>query len=85
MLENFIQQVANGLVLGAVVALPALGLTLIYSVLGFINFSIAAQMTVGAFAGWLVNSHLQWPLLPVLCTAFVAAGPCASASTRTRR
>ena len=71
---DVIQHVLNGLVMGAVVALPALGLTLIFSVLGFINFSIAAQMTVGAYAGWLVNSHMHWSLIPALATAFVAAG-----------
>ena len=74
MFTDVIQHVLNGLVMGAVVALPALGLTLIFSVLGFINFSIAAQMTVGAYAGWLVNSHMHWPLIPALATAFVAAG-----------
>jgi len=74
MFSDVIQHVLNGLIMGAVVALPALGLTLIFSVLGFINFSIAAQMTVGAYAGWLVNSHLHWPLIPALGTAFVAAG-----------
>jgi branched-chain amino acid transport system permease protein len=74
MFWDFVQLVVNGLVMGAVIALPALGLTLIFSVLGFINFSIAAQMTVGAFAGWLVNTQLHWPLVPVLVVAFVVAG-----------
>lgn len=74
MFADLIQHIVNGLVMGAVVALPALGLTLIFSVLGFINFSIAAQMTIGAYAGWLVNSQLHWPLVPVLMIAFVAAG-----------
>ena len=31
-------------------------------------------MTVGAYAGWLVNSQLHWLLAPVLLVAFVAAG-----------
>src|SRR5262249_21891009 len=74
MFSDVMQHVLNGLVMGAVVALPALGLTLIFSVLGFINFSIAAHMTVGAYAGWLVNSHLHWPLIPALATAFVTSG-----------
>jgi branched-chain amino acid transport system permease protein len=74
MFTDVIQHVLNGLVMGAVVALPALGLTLIFSVLGFVNFSIAAQMTVGAYGGWLVNSHLHWPLLPALAAAFIIAG-----------
>lgn len=74
MFTDLIQHVINGLIMGAVVALPALGLTLIFSVLGFVNFSVAAQMTVGAYAGWLVNSHWQWPLLPALAAAFAVAG-----------
>ena len=74
MFSDLVQHLVNGLVMGAVVALPALGLTLIFSVLGFINFSIAAQMTVGAYGGWLVNTHLHWPLVPVLVAAFALAG-----------
>ena len=68
------QSVVNGLMQGALIALPALGLTLMFSVLGFVNFSVAAQMTVGAYAGWLVNSQLQWPFATTLPIAFLAAG-----------
>jgi branched-chain amino acid transport system permease protein len=74
MLTDLLQHVVNGLMIGAIVALPALGLTLIFSVLGFINFSVAAQMTAGAYAGWLVNKYLGFPLVPCLAAAFLAAG-----------
>ena len=74
MFTELLQHMVNGLIIGAVVALPALGLTLIFSVLGFVNFSIAAQMTVGAYAGWLVNRHFHWPLVPALAAAFVVSG-----------
>ncbi|WMD22136.1 branched-chain amino acid ABC transporter permease [Achromobacter seleniivolatilans] len=73
MFTDIIQQAVNGLMLGSVVALPALGLTLIFSVLGSINFSVAAQMTAGAYAGWMVNTYLGWPLVPCLIAAFVIA------------
>ena len=52
MLTDLLQYLANGLIVGALIALPALGLTLIFSVLGFVNFSIAALLTAGAYAGW---------------------------------
>src|ERR1700691_4632593 len=68
------QCLVNGLMQGALIALPALGLTLIFSVLGFVNFSVAAQMTVGAYAGWLMNSQLQWPFAATLPVAFLVAG-----------
>lgn len=74
MLTEILQHVVNGLVIGSVIAMPALGLTLIFSVLGFLNFSVAAQMALGAYAGWFVNSHLHWPLGAALIAAFVCAG-----------
>jgi branched-subunit amino acid ABC-type transport system permease component len=74
MWTDLLQHLVNGLMVGAIVALPALGLTLIFSVLGFINFSVAAQMTAGAYAGWLVNKHFGFPLVPCLLVAFSAAG-----------
>lgn len=82
MLVDIIQQAVNGLMLGAVVALPALGLTLIFSVLGSINFSVAAQMTAGAYAGWMVNTYFGWPLLPCLVAAFVLAAAVGVAGDR---
>ncbi|KSV75483.1 hydrophobic amino acid ABC transporter permease [Sinorhizobium sp. GW3] len=74
MAAELIQYILNGLVLGALIALPALGLTLIFSVQGFVNFSIAAQMTVGAYAAWLLSAHLQWSPLPMLAIAFLIPG-----------
>lgn len=74
MFADILQHLVNGLMVGAIVALPALGLTLIFSVLGFINFSVAAQMTAGAYAGWLVNKYLGFSLIPCLVFAFTAAG-----------
>ncbi|SFH72133.1 neutral amino acid transport system permease protein [Collimonas sp. OK307] len=74
MVSDIFQHLINGLMLGAVLALPALGLTLIFSVLGFVNFSIAAQMTAGAYAGWLANSYGHWSLVPCVAVSFVFAG-----------
>jgi branched-chain amino acid transport system permease protein len=74
MLADILQHLVNGLMVGAIVALPALGLTLIFSVLGFINFSVAAQMTAGAYAGWLVNKYFGMSLVPCLLVAFAVAG-----------
>ncbi len=68
------QYIINGLIIGALIALPALGLTLIFSVQGFVNFSVAAQMTVGAYAGWLASTCFQWSPLPILAMAFLVPG-----------
>jgi len=68
------QLVLNGIMAGAILTAPAIGFTAIYAVLRFPNFAVASHMTVGAFAGYVVNVDLHWPLLPAALVAFVAAG-----------
>ena len=46
----FIQQLANGLSVGSVYALMAVGYALIYSLLNFTNFAHSITVTIGAFA-----------------------------------
>ena len=48
---EFLQQLINGLSLGAIYALIALGYTMVYGVLRFINFAHGDVFMVGAFAG----------------------------------
>ena len=50
---EFIQQLINGLSLGAIYALIALGYTMVFGVLRFINFAHGDVFMLGAFAGWL--------------------------------
>jgi branched-chain amino acid transport system permease protein len=71
--SHLAQLVLNGVMTGAILMMPAIGLTLIYGVLRFPNFAVAAHATIGAFAGYVVNTHLGWPLLPALLCAFTAA------------
>src|SRR5271157_597877 len=52
---EFLQQLINGLSLGAVYALIALGYTMVYGVLGFINFAHSDVFMVGAFAGFYLG------------------------------
>lgn len=47
-------QALNGLALGAILALVSLGLTIIFGLLGFVNFAHGALFMIGAYAGWLV-------------------------------
>ncbi len=49
---EFLQQLINGLSLGAIYALIALGYTMVYGVLRFINFAHGDVYMVGAFAGF---------------------------------
>jgi branched-chain amino acid transport system permease protein len=49
---ELLQQIINGLALGAIYALIALGYTMVYGVLRFINFAHSEVFMVGAFAGY---------------------------------
>ena len=74
MIEKIIQISLNGLMAGAVLAVPAIGLTMIYAVLRFVNFSVAAHMAVGAYAGYMLNTWLRLSAWLSVAGAFVAAG-----------
>jgi len=67
-LREFLQQLINGLSLGSIFALIALGYTMVYGVLRFINFAHGDVFMVGAFAGYylapLVGKFFTWPSLP---------------------
>ncbi len=68
------QQLVNGLSLGALYALFALGFTLIFGVLGVINLSHGAIFMVGAYAGLEAITHLGLPLWLALPFAFLVSG-----------
>lgn len=80
MLEQILQLSLNGLMAGAVLAVPAIGLTMIYAVLRFVNFSVAAHMAVGAFAGYMLNVWAHLPAAAAVIGAFVAGGAVGIAS-----
>lgn len=61
-MEQFFQQLLNGLFLGSVYALIALGYTMVYGVLRFINFAHGDVFMLGAFAGLYVQKWLEGPL-----------------------
>jgi branched-chain amino acid transport system permease protein len=51
----FLQQSINGLALGSIYALIALGYTMVYGVLRFINFAHSDVMMLGAFAAYFLS------------------------------
>ena len=54
-MSQFLQQLINGLSLGAIYALIALGYTMVYGVLRFINFAHGDVFMVGAFSGYYLG------------------------------
>lgn len=54
---NFVSQLFNGLVLGALLALISSGLTIIYGTLGVLNLAHGALFMLGGYAGWVAFSY----------------------------
>ncbi len=82
-MEWFFQQLINGLALGAIYALIAIGYTMVYGVLRFINFAHSDVMMLGAFAALFVTPPI-WKIFPpqsitgALVVTLVAALICAA-------
>jgi branched-chain amino acid transport system permease protein len=81
-METFFQQLINGLVLGSMYALVALGYTMVYGIINLINFAHGEVLMVGALVSWtvvtlLANSGLPGPVLlalSALCAVLICAG-----------
>ncbi|MDB6168638.1 MAG: transporter permease [Verrucomicrobia bacterium] len=73
--SEFLQQLLNGVSLGAIYALIALGYTMVYGVLRFINFAHSDVFMVGAFIGYymgkLVPEGTLWGGLGVLAVSMI--------------
>jgi branched-chain amino acid transport system permease protein len=77
--DILLQQILNGLVLGSVYALVALGYTMVYGILQLINFAHGDVLMVGAMVGATVVGLLAGSGLPgpaILVLALAAAIPC---------
>ncbi len=53
-MEVLLQQIINGLVLGSMYALVALGYTMVYGIIGLINFAHGDVLMVGALTSWTI-------------------------------
>ena len=74
-METFLQQLINGLSLGAIYALVALGYTMVYGVLRLINFAHGDVYMLGAFAGYFIANALKLDANPsVLWAILVTMG-----------
>lgn len=63
----------NGLVVGNIYALLAVGLALIFGVSHLINFAHGSVYTVGAFLGWFAITHLHAPLWATILLVIVGS------------
>ncbi len=74
-MSEFLQHFVNGLSVGTVYALIALGYTMVYGVLKLINFAHGDVYMVGAFAGYYLGQQLGTETAPTFVkAAFVTMG-----------
>jgi len=72
-MDIFLQQIINGLVLGSIYALVALGYTMVYGILGLINFAHGDIVMVGALVALTVTHALAGSGLPAPLVLLLAA------------
>lgn len=73
-MDTLFQQIINGLVLGSMYALIALGYTMVYGVLNLINFAHGEVLMIGAMIGLMILKYLQIlaPNLPGVVQLLIA-------------
>lgn len=80
----YLQYIVNGVTLGAIYSLIALGYTMVYGILRFINFAHGDILMVGAFLGLIIYTALvpdsstgAWPMLAFIIAMICSAALCA--------
>ncbi|MCX7151874.1 MAG: branched-chain amino acid ABC transporter permease [Proteobacteria bacterium] len=73
-MDIFIQQVINGLVLGCVYGIVALGYTMVYGIIQLINFAHGELVMIGALVAFSVISLLAGSGLPPLVIVLIGTG-----------
>ncbi|MGB6056170.1 MAG: branched-chain amino acid ABC transporter permease [Burkholderiaceae bacterium] len=73
-MDTLIQQIINGMVLGSMYALIALGYTMVYGVLNLINFAHGDVLMIGAMVGLVILKYVQVmaPDLPGIVKLLIA-------------
>ena len=69
-----IQQLINGISLGSIYALIALGYTMVYGIIKLINFAHGDIYMVGAYIGFFAITRLGWSIFPALLASMLATG-----------
>lgn len=73
-MTTILQQVINGVSIGSVYALIAVGYSLVYSILKFSNFAHGGVLMLGSYFGFFALTLLKVPFWVALPLAIVAAG-----------
>jgi len=81
-MSGFLQQVVNGLSIGSVYALMAVGYSLVYSIMNFSNFAHGGVIMIGAYIGYFCLTLLHVPFFIAFIMSAAGAGLLAVAMER---
>lgn len=73
-MAQFLQQVVNGLSLGSIYALVALGYTMVYGIIKLINFAHGDIYMIGAYTAFFVTTYLGMSFIPALLVCMIVCG-----------
>lgn len=73
-MSAFLQQVVNGLSIGSVYALMAVGYSLVYSIMNFSNFAHGGVIMIGAYIGYFCLTLLNVPFFIAFLLSALGAG-----------
>ena len=71
-MEQVLQQIVNGVSLGSIYALIALGYTMVYGIIKLINFAHGDVYMIGAYVGYAVTAKAHLSFFPALVIAMAA-------------
>ncbi|WP_315118570.1 branched-chain amino acid ABC transporter permease [uncultured Clostridium sp.] len=71
-MEKFLQQLINGVSLGSIYALIALGYTMVYGIINLINFAHGDVYMLGAYVGFAMTSIFHMSFIPALLISMLA-------------
>ena len=72
--SQFVQQLINGISLGSIYALIALGYTMIYGIIKLINFAHGDIYMVGAYIGFFAITMMHVSIVPALLISMIITG-----------
>lgn len=78
----FLQQLLNAISLGSMYAMLAVGFSLVYNILGIVNFSHGATIAIGAYGAYWLSTYFGLPLVLSLFLAVLLSGLLSLATER---
>lgn len=73
-MSQFLQQVINGLSLGSIYALIALGYTMVYGIIKLINFAHGDIYMLGAYVAFITTTYFGFSFFPAMIASMVVCG-----------